>query len=221
MPYPSPDTAHPVVLPDGSSLPNNVFLKAVITHPRIVVGDYTYANAFDPPEHVSGWAARIAPYLFAHSKDRLAIGKFGQFADGVRFITHGANHRLDGFSTYPFAIHNPQRIGEYSQTLPPGKDTILGHDVWIGAGATILPGTRIGCGVIIGACAVVGGDIPDYSVVVGNPGRVIRRRFHPDVIERLMSLAWWDWPIEHILAHEEQIVGADIDALEAAKAAIV
>lgn len=214
MSFPSPDTIHPVTLPDGSKLPNNVFLKAVIDHPRINVGDYTYANDFDPPAELSRWAGRIAPYLFPMSSDRLIIGKFGQFANGVRFITHGANHDMRGFSTFPFAIHDPDRFGAYASALSEGLDTVVGHDVWIGADARVLPGAQIGSGVIIGTGAVVGGTVPDYSVVVGNPGKVIRRRFDPDLIARLLDLAWWDWPIERIIAHEALITGADIDALE-------
>lgn len=217
MRFPSPETVHPVTLPDGSKLPNNVFLKAVIDHPRIDVGEYTYANDFDPPERLPGWAGRIAPYLFPNSADRLVIGKFGQFAHGVRFITHGANHDMRGFSTFPFAIHDPERFGSYVNALPPGRDTVVGHDVWIGADARVLPGAQIGSGVIIGTGAVVGGKVPDYSVVMGNPGRVSRRRFDEVTIDRLMALAWWDWPIEKIMTHETLIVGADIDALEAVR----
>ncbi|WP_299970042.1 CatB-related O-acetyltransferase [uncultured Roseobacter sp.] len=215
MPFPDPMTPHPVTLPDGSALRNNVFLKAVIDHPRIEVGEYTYANDFDPPSETAGWAGRIAPYLFPSARDRLIIGKFGQFAHGVRFITSGANHDMRGVSTFPFAIHDPARFGGYMATLPPGRDTIVGHDVWIGTDARILPGARIGSGVIIGAAAVVGGTVPDYSVVVGNPGRVIRQRFDSDTTRRLMALAWWDWPIDRILKHEGLIAGGDIDALEA------
>lgn len=211
--FPSPDTVHPVTLPDGAVLPNNVFLKAVIDHPRMEIGAYTYANDFDPPDDPAGWAGRIAPYLFPSSADRLIIGKFGQIAHGVRFITHSANHDMRGFSTFPFAIHDPERFPGYAAALPPGRDTIIGHDVWIGADARILPGARIGTGVIVGTCAVVGGEIPDYSVVVGNPGRVIRSRFDAETVRRLLDIAWWDWPIEKIIAHEAAIVGADIEAL--------
>ncbi|MEL7100232.1 MAG: CatB-related O-acetyltransferase [Pseudomonadota bacterium] len=213
MPYPSPDTPNPVTLPDGSTLPNNVFLKAVIDHPRIEVGDYTYANAFTVPED---WAAHIAPFMFPTSQDRLIIGKFGQFADGARFITQSANHRRDGFSTYPFAIHDPDRFMAYPGTLPRGKDTVVGHDVWLGKDVSVMPGTRIGSGVIVGSGAVVAGTIPDYAVVVGNPGRVVRLRFDPDTIVALLQIAWWDWPIDAILDAEAAICGADLDALRAA-----
>lgn len=213
MPYPSPETRHPVTRPDGSALPNNVFLKAVIDHPRIEVGDYTYANAFTVPED---WAGHIAPYLSPTSRDRLIIGKFGQFADGARFITQSANHKRDGFSTYPFALHDPARFPGYAETLPQGRDTVVGHDVWLGKDVLVMPGARIGSGVIVGAGAVVAGHIPDYAVVAGNPARVVRMRFEPATIEALLELAWWDWPIDAILAAEAAITGADLTALRAA-----
>ena len=215
MPYPSPDTPHPVSLPDGTVVPMNVFLKAVIDHPRIEVGDYTYASDFDPPEDVSQWASRIAPYIFPHSQEMLRIGKFGQFAHGVRFITASANHKMDGISTYPFAIHEPERIMDYAVSLPPGRDTVIGHDVWIGMNAIIMPGATIGNGVIVGAGAVVSGQVPDYAIVAGNRADVVRMRFDPEMIVRLNALAWWDWPMETILAHEAEITGGDIDVLEA------
>ena len=214
MHFPDPDTVHPVVLPDGTRLPNNVFLKPIIDHPRLEVGDYTYASSFDPPERLEDWAGRIAPFLYPMSPDRLRIGKFGQFAHGVQFITQSANHAMDGFSTYPFAIHDPDRFADYAASFPAGQDLVVGHDVWIGMDARIMPGSQIGSGVIIGSGAVVAGEVPDYAVVVGNPGRVVRKRFGAATIERLLELRWWDWPIETIIERETAIVGADLDALE-------
>jgi virginiamycin A acetyltransferase len=98
----------------------------------------------------------------------------------------------------------------------PGPDTIIGHDVWIGTGATFLPGARLGSGVIVGAGAVVRGDVPPYAIVAGNPARVLRYRFDAQIVERILAVAWWTWPIDHILAHEAAICGADVVALEAA-----
>lgn len=213
--FPTPETRHPVVLPDGGRHPGTVFLKPALDHPRIEVGDYTYASAFDPPED---WAARLAPYLFDFSPERLIIGRFCQIADGATFITASANHRHDGFSTFPFAIFDGGRNAGRPSLPEPGADTVIGHDVWIGQGARILPGARIGSGVIIGAGAVVTGRVPNYAVVAGNPGRVLRRRFDTDTVGRLLRIAWWCWPINHIRAHEAAICGADIVALEAAAA---
>ncbi len=220
MSYPGPDTPHPVVLPDGSRLPNNVFLKAVIDHPRMEIGEYTYANDFDPPADPSDWAGRIAPFLFPVSPDKLIIGKFGQFAHGVRFITHSANHKMDGFSTYPLAIHDPERFVHYAADMQPGRDTIIGNDVWLGMDVKVMPGAQIGNGVIVGAGSVVAGTLPDYVVAAGNPARIVRHRFTPDVVAYLLKVCWWDWPIEDILTHEAAIVGGDLNALKAAVASL-
>ncbi|WP_137699480.1 CatB-related O-acetyltransferase [Marimonas lutisalis] len=207
--FPSPETIHPVLLPDGNAHQGTVFLKPAIDHPRFEVGEYSYASAHRPPED---WAAHLAPYLFAFSPEKLVIGKFCQIADGAQFITASANHRYDGVSSYPFAIFHGQTEG--APSLPaPGPDTVIGHDVWIGQGARILPGARIGNGVIVGAGAVVVGEIPAYSIVTGNPGRVMRRRFDRAAIETLEALAWWDWPIETIIGAEAEICGADIARL--------
>lgn len=211
-PLASPDTLHPVILPDGIVHKGTVYLGAAIDHPRIEAGDYSYASAHHPPED---WAFNLAPYLYAQSPEKLVIGKFCQIADGVTFITASANHRYDGFSSFPFAIFTD--MDRNRPSMPgPGPDTVIGHDVWIGQGATILPGARIGSGAIIGARAVVSGEVPPYSIVSGNPGRVLRERFAPEVVARLLELSWWDWPVEAILAAEAAICGGDLDALERA-----
>ncbi|WP_322865133.1 CatB-related O-acetyltransferase [Aquicoccus sp. G2-2] len=212
--FPSPETRHPVRLPDGAAHDGTVFLKPAINHARFAVGEYTYASAHRPP---ADWAGHLAPYLYDFSPEKLVIGKFCQIADGVTFITASANHRYDGFSSFPFAIFAGPPEGRPSMPEP-GRDTVLGHDIWIGQGATILPGARIGSGCIIGARAVVAGNVPPYSVITGNPGRLARRRFPPEVIEALLALAWWDWPICRILANEAAICGADLAALRAAAA---
>jgi phosphonate metabolism protein (transferase hexapeptide repeat family) len=72
----------------------------------------------------------------------------------------------------------------------------IGHDVWIGHGAVILPGRSVGTGAVIAAGAIVTKDVPDYTIVAGNPARIIRRRFPEDVSGRLADLAWWDWDHE-------------------------
>ncbi len=212
-PFPDPAERHPLILPDGSPHAATVFLAAALAHPRIEAGAYSYASADRPP---ADWAAALAPYLFPHSAERLVIGRFCQIAHGAVFVTASANHRHDGFSSYPFAIFDGG-FDEGRPSLPgPGPDTVIGNDVWIGRDAMVLPGARIGDGVILGAGAVVGGVVPPYAVVAGNPGRVLRRRFDEATIARLLKIAWWDWPIERILAEEAAICGADLARLERA-----
>lgn len=212
-PFPAPDTRFPVPLPDGSFHPGTVFLNAVIDHPQFVVGDYSYASSFDPPED---WATRLAPHLYSFTPERLIIGKFCQIAHRAVFITASANHRYDGFSSFPFAVFGGGPVENRPSMPAPGPDTIIGHDVWIGQGAMILPGAQLGNGVIVGAGAVVHGTVPDYAIVAGNPAQIVRMRFDETIIRRLTNIAWWDWPIGKILSHEAAIVGADLNALEAA-----
>ncbi|HYZ63773.1 MAG TPA: DapH/DapD/GlmU-related protein [Acetobacteraceae bacterium] len=70
----------------------------------------------------------------------------------------------------------------------------MGHDVWIGHGAVVLPGISIGTGAAIGAGSIVTKDVPPFAVVVGNPGSVLRLRFAERVVADLLEIAWWDWP---------------------------
>lgn len=202
---------YPMRFPNGEINKSLVHLNRVIDHPNFTIGDHTYASSFDPPED---WAARLAPYTFPGAPERVEIGRFCQIANGAQIITGSANHPMRGFSTYPFAIFDPARLQDFMAKLDPIPDSVIGNDVWLGDGATILPGARIGNGVIIGARAVVGGEVPDYAVVAGNPGRVVRYRFAPDVIARLLSLRWWDWPIEAICDAADALAKTDVDALE-------
>jgi phosphonate metabolism protein (transferase hexapeptide repeat family) len=73
---------------------------------------------------------------------------------------------------------------------------VMGNDVWIGHGAIILPGVKLGNGAAIGAGTVVTKDVPPFAIVVGNPGRILRYRFTPEIIAALERIAWWDWPHE-------------------------
>ena len=70
---------------------------------------------------------------------------------------------------------------------------MIGHDVWIGHGAVVLPGRNIGTGAVIAAGAVVTKDVGDYTIVAGNPARLVRQRFSTAIAERLKRLGWWDW----------------------------
>ena len=103
--------------------------------------------------------------------------------------------------------------------------TIIGNDVWIGNGAIVINGVTVGDGAIIGAGAVVTKDVPPYSVVVGCPARVIKKRFDDSVIERLLKIQWWNWPLEMIAENEsilrkEELTEENLQKLEEIKASI-
>lgn len=82
--------------------------------------------------------------------------------------------------------------------------------------AVILPGTTIGDGAIVAAKSVVSHDVPPYAVVAGNPARVVKTRFEKEIVERLLTVSWWNWTVDKIGRNLNAIRGADIEALEAA-----
>ncbi|MAZ17334.1 MAG: acetyltransferase [Ahrensia sp.] len=204
---------YPIMLPTGDRHLATVHLARAIDHPNIEVGDYTYYSDFEP---VDDYAARIAPYIYPGSPERLVIGKFVQMANGVRFITASANHPMKEFSTYPFAVFNPDTMTAYVDEVAGHGDTVVGNDVWLGYGATVLPGVTIGDGAIIGAKAVVSRDVPPYAVVAGNPAEVRRMRFDAATVKALLEISWWDWEIERIERARPAIEGCDLAALRAA-----
>ena len=99
------------------------------------------------------------------------------------------------------------------KTYPTKGDIIIGNDVWIGYRAAIMPGVTIGDGAIIGACSVVTRDVPPYSIVGGNPARIIRKRFDEQTIAQLQQLAWWDWPVDKISRYCALLTGNVADFL--------
>ncbi|MCE0503798.1 CatB-related O-acetyltransferase [Roseivivax sp. GX 12232] len=207
---PDPRAAHPITLPDGTLHRGTVFLNQVIDHPRMEIGDYTYASDFDPPPE-GGWASRLAPYLFDFAEEHLRIGRFCQIAHGVRFVGASANHETRALSSFPFQVFDPEAMHGYA---PDRRDTEVGHDVWLGYGALVCPGARIGNGVFVGAGAVVRGEVPDYAVVTGNPARVVRMRYSEGEVATLNRLAWWDWPAARIAKALPALTAGDVAALE-------
>lgn len=180
------------------------FLKNIIKNPNIIIGDYTYYDDF---EDVHNFEKNVK-YHFDFVSDKLIIGKFCQIASGVTFIMNGANHLQDSVSTFPFAIFGEDWKGAMEgKSYPTKGDTEIGNDVWIGFDATIMPGVKIGDGAIIGSKSVVTKDVEPYSIVGGNPARLIRKRFSEQRIEELMEMKWWDWPVEKITANLDKLTG--------------
>lgn len=100
-------------------------------------------------------------------------------------------------ATHPTTL-NRKAVANWDFKVPtPTADITIGSDVWIGTNVTILP-CRIGDGAIIGAGTVVTKDVPPYAVVVGSPPVIKRYRFSPEVIEKMLQLAWWTWPDEKV-----------------------
>ena len=175
------------------------FLCELNKYKRWEIGQYTYG-------HPSGSPTII---YFAENV-KLKIGKFCSFADNVTIML-GVHHPTNWITTYPlnvFLFKNPKRHDGY----PTAKgDVFLGNDIWIATGATILSGVTVGNGAVIATGSIVTKDVPPYCIVAGNPAKVIRKRFSDDVIEKLESIKWWDWPIEKIQGEQNNLQSDKIE----------
>ena len=186
MKRPDPGTIHPI-----SGYDREIYVRPTIDVPNIIVGDFTYIADSDFKRHVT--------HHYEWLGDRLIIGKFCQIASGVEFVMNGANHQMNAVSTFPFyTLEGWNMEAPAAADLPLKGDTVIGNDVWIGQNAVILPGVHIGDGAIIGANSVVGSDVAPYTIVIGNPARILRKRFDDELIHLLLELKWWNQPIDEI-----------------------
>lgn len=203
MKLPNPDTRYPIL---GNK--DVTYVKPTLHSKNILVGDFTYFSDNDFESHVT--------HHFDIYGDRLIIGKFCQIAKGVKFVMNGANHQMRSLSTYPFHLFEGWREEMPSIDQFPFKgDTVIGNDVWIGEGATILPGVHIGDGCIIGANATVGRDVPPYCLAVGNPAQVIKQRFDEETVLLLERLQWWNRSLEDIRMLIPLLTDNEVEAAKA------
>lgn len=160
--------------------------KNIFNEKNVIVGKYTYGriNVLNELDNV-----------------KLIIGHYCSIAENVSFIL-GNDHRLNCISTYPFS----HMIVDSRNTDAISKGNIeINDDVWIGYGATIMSGVCIGQGAVVAAGAVVTKDIPPYAVVGGVPAKIIKYRFSPEIINRLMEIDYSKLTREAIAAHMKEL----------------
>ncbi len=164
---------------------NNCSLKFVEISGTVTIGNFTTING--PNVQI---LSKINP---------IAIGNFCSIAKDVTIQEY--NHRTDRLSTYYMEknFFQGRNIGEISSK----GAVVIGNDVWIGAKSIVLSGVTIGDGAVVAAGSVVTKDVPSYAIVGGNPARVIKYRFPPDVITKLQSMKWWNWPPEKVTAQRD------------------
>jgi acetyltransferase-like isoleucine patch superfamily enzyme len=172
---------------------------------------------------VRTYAARTSLIKTWSPSEQIEIGSWCSIAGEVRLVHPGAsetfvdrggrevslrlrgNHRPETATTFPIGIALPDRPfdeipGDGSLRSRP---LVIGSDVWIGFRATVMGPATIGHGAIIGAGAVVAGDVAPYAVVAGNPARVLRMRFPQEIVDGLLAIAWWEWPETEVIAQGE------------------
>lgn len=208
-----------MTIPDASKLYprandyQTIYLKNAVQNPNIEVGDFTIYNDFvhDPRD----FQRNNVLYHYPINGDRLTIGRFCSIACGARFLMNSANHAMGSLSTYVFPIFYEE--WDHGMNVTKAWDhrgnIVVGNDVWIGYEAVILSGVTIGDGAIVAARSVVTKDVPPYTIVGGAPARPIRRRFDQEVIDTLLELRWWDWPLEKLAKSLSSIQSGDLEAL--------
>lgn len=160
-------------------------------------GKYTYGN----------------PNLyFENEKSRLIVGKFCSIADNVSVYLCG-NHRIDWVTTYPFGHIYQNVFNNFNGSGHPATKghVIVGNDVWIGANVTIMCGVKIGDGSVIANSSHVVKDVEPYSVIGGNPAKLIKYRFTQEQIKHLLNIQWWNWDDEKINKYTPVLCNDDID----------
>lgn len=126
------------------------------------------------------------------------IGAFCSIAS--RVTAGGSRHPMEYVSTSPVFLSHRDSVKAKFSRHPYfwSAKTMIGHDVWIGEGVLIKGGIKIGHGAVIGMGSVVTKDVPDYAIVAGNPARVIRMRFEPEIVDALLRLKWWNLPDDEL-----------------------
>ena len=174
------------------------YTKDIFSKKVYDIGDYTYGKP-----QVYDWGEGA----------NLKIGKFCSISRDVKIFI-GGNHRTDWITTYPFSSIQKWSEASKIEGHPATKgDVVIGNDVWIGNGATIFSGVKIASGAVIGGQAVVTKDVEPYSIVVGNPARVIKKRFDDDIINKLLEIEWWDWSVDKIKKNIEILCSNNIKNL--------
>jgi virginiamycin A acetyltransferase len=144
------------------------------------IGDYTQING----------------PIFIRADVGVDIGKYCAIGADVAIIS------TEHLTTHANIQYKLQDMCGFS-SLDNSRPVVIGNNVWIGDRATILSGVNVSDGAVIGACSVVTKDVSPFSVVAGTPARVIRKRFDDTIIEKLLELKWWNWPIERIRRNRE------------------
>jgi acetyltransferase-like isoleucine patch superfamily enzyme len=139
---------------------------------------------------------------------KLKIGKFCSISTNVTIFLV-AEHRPDWITTYPFNIlfKDFKSIAGHPSTK---GDVIIGNDVWIGSNSTIMSGVTIGDGAVVGACSLVTRNVAPYSIVGGNPARLIRMRFDSNTIDALLKIRWWDWDLKRIKKNMTTLLSCNV-----------
>lgn len=168
------------------------------------------ANIGGPSQIIN---SEIDDYSYVSTNAFIISTKIGKFCSiGPNLSCGWGVHPVHTLSTSPVFYSTKGQAGSTfskKDKIVESLNIEIGNDVFIGINVTILDGVKIGDGAVIGAGAIVSKDIPPYAIAVGSPIKIIKYRFEPDVIEKLLSIKWWDFDHENLQKVEENFFEID------------
>lgn len=129
-----------------------------------------------------------------YTTHNLQIGRFNSIAEGIEFCM-GVNHE---YSNLFMGVSKLFENNTIPLTYNQKGQIIIQNDVWIGQNCTIMPGVVIHNGAVVAANSHVVNDVPPYAIVGGNPAKVIKYRFSKELIDKLLTIQWWNWSVDEI-----------------------
>ncbi|MDO9276313.1 MAG: CatB-related O-acetyltransferase [Lutibacter sp.] len=164
---------------------------------NVIVGNETYGD--------------LEVYDYGTPNEKLIIGNYVSIANGVRFLL-GGNHQINTFTTYPLKAKLTGQDFHLDATT--NGPIIIEDEVWIGLGATILSGIKIGRGAIVAAGSVVSKNIPEFAIAGGCPAKVIKYRYSEDIIVKLRNISLSDIEKENIIKNIDLFYAPIYESIE-------
>lgn len=190
-------------LKSGCSIGNDTSIVRCNFENNVVINRRSYIND-----------SYIGMYTYAGINTTVNWSKIGRFCSIARNVDIGGfDHDYHKITTMPeFRFNQTNNGGGKLEKIKDHSNDycIVGNDVWVAAGAQVLHKVKIGDGAVIGGGAVVTHDVPPYAIVVGIPARIIGYRCDKNLIDKLLDIKWWNWPIDVIQANMNFLMENDI-----------
>jgi phosphonate metabolism protein (transferase hexapeptide repeat family) len=189
---------------DETDIPNHLRRKKLgarpLIHESAVVRQSTFGKFCKIGARTTVIESTFGDYSYAVNDAEIVYATIGKFTSiGPLVGLNPGNHPMNRASQSHFTYRSSRYFDDATDETSlidwrRAARVTIGHDAWVGRAAIILPGRTIGTGAVVGAGAVVTKDVAPYTIVAGNPARIVRPRFEAHIAARLLALAWWEWP---------------------------